>query len=219
MAEAEAPSNSYTSSGCRWCKDYQSWINFNEINSINYSPGDARVHHQICQSKFQHIHFFASPLSLDIWLRPTKILPGIGEFLFHSQGPVIGARWQIKHVKPFLRCLFSGPPPPVKQLSSVISSKLLICLQLLTGFCLGPPLCWSQNHEARRVQSVPRQLPQGAFSKVYLFLTVQLCDGLSQLTKLECLRILKMMWLFFYNYVALSFSKVRQFAIFVQDLS
>ena len=102
------------------------------------------------------------------------MLPGIGQFLFHSQGPVIGARWQIKHVKPFLRCLFSGPPPPVKQLSSVISSKLLICLQLLTGFCLGPPLCWSQNHEARRVQSVPRQLPQGAFSKFYLFLTVQL---------------------------------------------
>ena len=67
-------------------------ISVNEINLINYSWGDARVHHQICQSKFQHIHFFASPLSLDIWLRPTKILPGIGEFLFHSQGPVIAAR-------------------------------------------------------------------------------------------------------------------------------
>ena len=80
------------------------------------------MHHlvQICQSKFHHF------LSISGFkpIRTTKILPGIGEFLFHSQGPVIGARWQIKHVKPFLRCLFSGPPPPVKQLSSVISSKL-----------------------------------------------------------------------------------------------
>ena len=32
MAEAQAASNSYTSSGCQWWKDYQSWINFNEAN-------------------------------------------------------------------------------------------------------------------------------------------------------------------------------------------
>ena len=60
MAEAQAASNSYTSSGCQWCKDYQSWINFNEDNyQLCISQmGDAHMHHQICQSKFQHVYLF-----------------------------------------------------------------------------------------------------------------------------------------------------------------
>ena len=32
-------------------------------------------------------------------------------------------------------------------------------------FCMGPPLWWSRNHEARSVQSVPCELPPGAISK------------------------------------------------------
>ena len=47
-------------------------------------------------------------------------------------------------------------------------------------FSLRPPLWWSQNHEARSVQSVPCELPPGTFSKFPLFKTVYLGDCLSQ---------------------------------------
>ena len=57
----------------------------------------------------------------------------------------------------------------------------------------------------------PVSFPKVPFFKSLPFLTVQLCHGLSQLTKLDCLRMLKTV--VFDNCVALSFSKVRQLAI------
>ena len=80
----------------------------------------------------------------------------------------------------FLRCLFfSSPPTPVKQLTNAIYSKWSIRVHSW----LGPPFTVVTESWSKECSKL---LP-GPSSKFYLFLTVQLCDWLSQLPKLKSL--------------------------------
>ena len=122
------------------------------------------------------------------FLRPYSPLIGLYlywkvvlDFRFGHQKCLIRGRGKVYFLLSYfgaryenLRALFNTP-----QTSFWPSHFLLISLYFSSwlGFSLGPPLWWSQIHEARSVQGVPCELPPDTFSKYPLFRQFSLVNG------------------------------------------